>query len=43
MAWKILFGSDVGLLSLATIGFIIVMAAFFVWYFMGNIRNSQKQ
>lgn len=28
MAWQLLFGSDIGLLSLFTIGFVIVMAIY---------------
>jgi heme/copper-type cytochrome/quinol oxidase subunit 2 len=33
MAWQILFGSDIGLLSLGTIAFVIVMAIYFIIYF----------
>jgi hypothetical protein len=43
MALKILFGSDIGLLSLATIGFVVLMAVFFVWFFTSNIRKGQKK
>lgn len=32
MALEILFGSDIGLLSLFTIGFVIVMAIFLINY-----------
>ncbi|MBN8475585.1 DUF3149 domain-containing protein [Sulfuritalea sp.] len=31
-AWKLLVGSDIGLLSLFTIGFVIVMGIYFVVY-----------
>jgi hypothetical protein len=33
MAWQLLFGSDIGLMSLGTILFVIVMAIFFIVYF----------
>jgi hypothetical protein len=36
MAWNLLFGSDIGLMSLFTIGFVIAMAAFL-------IRFAKKQ
>lgn len=32
-AWKLLFGSDIGLLSVFTIGFILVMAVYLLVYF----------
>jgi hypothetical protein len=32
MAWQLLFGSDIGLLSLFTIAFVIVMAIFLISY-----------
>jgi Protein of unknown function (DUF3149) len=32
MAWKMLFGSDVGLMSLATIVAIIAIGAGFYWF-----------
>ena len=31
-AWKLLLGSDIGLLSLFTIGFSVVMGVYFVIY-----------
>ncbi|MBK9019900.1 MAG: DUF3149 domain-containing protein [Sulfuritalea sp.] len=31
-AWKLLVGSDIGLLSLFTIGFVIVMGIYFIAY-----------
>ena len=33
VALKILFGSDIGLLSVFTIAFVVVMAIFFIRYF----------
>ena len=33
MAWQLLFGSDIGLLSLGTIAFVIAMAIYFIVYF----------
>lgn len=33
MAWKLLFGSDIGLFSLFTIGFSVVMVLFLVSFF----------
>ncbi len=41
MALKILFGTDIGLLSLFTIGFVVVMAAYFIWYF--NKKMSEDK
>ncbi len=43
MAMQILFGSDIGLLSLFTIGFVMVMAAFFIWYFTRKVAEGQKK
>ncbi len=40
MAWKELFGTDVGLLSLAVIVFIILMAIYFVRMFV-NKANTE--
>lgn len=40
MAWKELFGTDVGLLSLAVIVFMIGMAIYFVRMFV-NKANSE--
>lgn len=33
MAWQLLIGSDLGLMSLFTIGFVIVMAFYLVSFF----------
>jgi hypothetical protein len=38
---KELFSTDIGLLSLFTIGFIIAMAAFMVWRFTKNARDGE--
>ena len=43
MAWKLLFGSDIGLLSLATIGFVIVMAMYFIIMFTKNAAEDARK
>ncbi len=40
MAWQLLFGSDIGLLSLATIGFVIVMAVYFIVWFGKKVAED---
>lgn len=40
MAWRLLLGSDIGLLSLFTIVFIIGMAVFF-WFFFRRKMNEE--
>lgn len=40
MAWKLLFGSDVGLFSVFTIGFVIVIAIFYIAYFMKKMNEK---
>ncbi|MDD5247835.1 MAG: DUF3149 domain-containing protein [Rhodocyclaceae bacterium] len=43
MAWQLLFGSDIGLFSLFTIGFILVMAVFLIGYVKRHaIEDAQK-
>jgi hypothetical protein len=46
MAWKELFSTDIGLLSVFTIGFVLVMGVFFMRYFSKKIdedaRNQKK-
>ncbi len=43
MAWQLLFGSDIGLLSLFTIGFVIVMAIFLIGFVKKNAEaDAQK-
>lgn len=39
MAWELLLTSDIGLLSLFTIGFILVMA----WYIGGYVSRHMKE
>lgn len=45
-AWKLLFGSDIGLLSVFTIGFVIAMGFYFMSYFKRkaeeDARNAEK-
>ncbi len=46
-AWKLLLGSDIGLLSLFTIGFVVVMAFYLVGFVKKHAeedaRNAAKQ
>lgn len=43
MAWQLLIGSDIGLMSLFTIGFVIVMAFFLIGFFKKNAEmDAQK-
>jgi hypothetical protein len=42
MAWKLLFGSDVGLLSLFTIVFVIVIAIYLVRFFMKKAEEDRR-
>lgn len=46
MAWELLFGSDIGLLSMFTIGFVVVMAAYIGKYaarkMTEDARNASK-
>lgn len=43
MAWNLLFTSDIGLLSLFTITFVIGMSIFFVRYYSKKISEEQKK
>ncbi|MBL8481198.1 MAG: DUF3149 domain-containing protein [Rhodocyclaceae bacterium] len=43
MAWNLLFGSDIGLLSLATIAFILGMAVFFIRFFRRSIDEDEAR
>lgn len=43
MAWKLLFGSDIGLLSLFTIVFIIAMAFFMVRFYKKQADHDRQQ
>ena len=42
MAWKLLFGSDFGLMSLATISFVIVMAVYFMVMFAKKVEEDAR-
>ncbi|MDR3055049.1 MAG: DUF3149 domain-containing protein [Zoogloeaceae bacterium] len=46
MALQELFGTTIGQLSLFTIGFVVVMALFFMWFFSKKMdedaRNAKK-
>lgn len=43
MAWDLLFGSDIGLLSLFTILFVVAMAVFFAVFYSRKMNgNAQK-
>lgn len=42
MAWQELFGSDIGLLSVFTIGFVVVMAIFFGRYFASKMEEEAR-
>lgn len=43
MAWDLLFTSDIGLLSLLTIGFILVMAVYILRYVVQHVRADAKE
>ncbi|AEV26020.1 MULTISPECIES: DUF3149 domain-containing protein [Azospira] len=43
MAWKELFSTDIGLLSLFTIGFVVVMGAYFGVYFSKKMNEKPGQ
>ncbi|MBI4754996.1 MAG: DUF3149 domain-containing protein [Betaproteobacteria bacterium] len=42
MAWKELFSTDIGLLSLFTIGFIVVMAGYLIHYAIKKVDEDAK-
>lgn len=42
MALQLLFGSDIGLLSLFTIAFVIVMAIFFIRFFTKKMAEDER-
>ena len=42
MAWQELFGTDIGLLSVFTIGFVIVMVVFFIRYFTKKMDEDAR-
>ncbi len=41
MAWDLLFTSDIGLLSLFTIGFVLVMGVYIGRYAMKHMKDEQ--
>ncbi|MDE2585432.1 MAG: DUF3149 domain-containing protein [Betaproteobacteria bacterium] len=43
MAWKELFGTDIGLLSVFTIGFVLVMGGYFVSMFKRKMNEKPGQ
>jgi len=43
MAWELLFTSDIGILSLITIGFILVMAVYIMRYAMQHARQEEQE
>lgn len=43
MAWSELFGSDIGLLSLFTIGFVVVMAGYLYRFAARHIAEDEKK
>lgn len=42
-AWKELIGSDVGLMSLGVLVFMLGMGAFFVRYFVSHMRDDTRR
>jgi len=42
MAMEILFGSDIGLLSLFTIGFVVAMAIFLINYISKKVEEDAR-
>lgn len=42
-ALKVLFSTDVGLMSLATIGIMLGMGVFYVWYFLKHMRDDSAR
>ncbi|HEY3432418.1 MAG TPA: DUF3149 domain-containing protein [Rhodocyclaceae bacterium] len=43
MAWKLLFGSDIGLLSLFTIGFVVVMGGYLYRFARKHAEEDAKK
>lgn len=43
MAWQLLIGSDIGLLSLFTIGFVIVMGFYLVGFIKRNAEKDARE
>lgn len=42
-ALKVLFSTDVGLFSVATIGITLAMGAYYVWYFVKHVRDDSAR
>ena len=42
MAWQSLFGTESGILSLLTIGFVLFMAMFFINFIRRHIREDES-
>lgn len=42
-ALKVLFSTDVGLFSVATIGITLGMGLFYVWYFVKHMRDDSAR
>ncbi|MGE5386317.1 MAG: DUF3149 domain-containing protein [Betaproteobacteria bacterium] len=42
MAWELLFGSDLGLMSLATIVLVIVIAVVYMRYFLAKMEQDDR-
>ncbi|QEL64300.1 hypothetical protein OTERR_08240 [Oryzomicrobium terrae] len=42
MAWQVLLGTDVGLLSLAVIVGVILMSGYFAWYFNKKVNEESR-
>ena len=42
MAWQLLFSSDIGLMSLFTIGFVVVMAGYLVSFAKRHAAEDAK-
>jgi hypothetical protein len=43
MAWELLFTSDIGILSLITIGFILVMAVYIWRYAVRHAKEDARE
>ncbi|MDP2808843.1 MAG: DUF3149 domain-containing protein [Rhodocyclaceae bacterium] len=43
MAWKELFSTDIGLLSLFTIGFVVVMAFYLIGFIKRKVEEDTRQ
>ncbi len=41
--WGELFSDSVGILSALVIGFMILMAVYFTWYFIGHMMKDSEE